>query len=53
MSATSGRPRPRSGGSRTATGHCCGRWPMSPIDYFMAIFTGMCIGLAGVAYIWS
>jgi hypothetical protein len=22
---------------------------MTPIDYFMAIFTGMCIGLAGVA----
>ena len=25
--------------------------PMSPIDYFMAIFTGMCIGVAGVAYV--
>jgi hypothetical protein len=26
---------------------------MSPIDYFMAIFAGMCIGVAGVAYVWS
>jgi hypothetical protein len=25
--------------------------PMSPIDYFMAIFTGMCIGVTGVAYV--
>jgi hypothetical protein len=24
---------------------------VDPIDYFMAIFTGMCIGLAGMAYI--
>ena len=26
---------------------------VEPIDYFMAIFTGMCIGLAGMAYFWS
>ena len=25
--------------------------PMIPIDYFMALFTGMCIGVAGVAYV--
>ena len=24
---------------------------MNPIDYFMAIFAGICIGLVGVAYI--
>jgi hypothetical protein len=29
------------------------RGAMTPIDYFMAIFAGMCIGVAGVAYIWS
>jgi hypothetical protein len=34
---------PMVGGDRT----------MGPIDYFMAIFAGMCIGVAGVAYIWS
>ena len=27
--------------------------PMIPIDYFMALFTGMCIGVAGVAYVCS
>jgi hypothetical protein len=27
--------------------------PMSPIDYFVAIFAGMCIGIAGVAYVCS
>jgi hypothetical protein len=26
---------------------------MAPIDYFMAIFVGMCIGLTGLAYLWS
>jgi hypothetical protein len=26
---------------------------MAPIDYFMAIFVGMCIGLAGLAVIAS
>jgi len=26
---------------------------MTPIDYFMAIFTGMCIGFAGVVYVWN
>lgn len=24
---------------------------MDPIDYFMGIFVGMCIGLAGLAYV--
>jgi len=24
---------------------------MAPIDYFMGIFVGMCVGLAGLAYI--
>jgi len=26
---------------------------MSPIDYFIAIFVGMCIGLAGMAYVFG
>ena len=26
---------------------------MAPIDYFMSIFCGMCIGLAGWAIVWS
>jgi hypothetical protein len=26
---------------------------MSPIDYFTAIFVGMCIGMAGVAFIYG
>jgi hypothetical protein len=26
---------------------------MNPIDYFIAIFAGMCIGIAGVAYVLS
>jgi len=24
---------------------------MTPIDYFMAVFVGICIGLAGLAYV--
>ena len=24
---------------------------MTPIDYFMGIFVGMCFGLAGLAYV--
>jgi hypothetical protein len=28
-----------------------GNRSMSPIDYFIAIFAGMCIGLAGMAYV--
>ena len=24
---------------------------MTPIDYFMGVFVGMCIGLAGLAYV--
>ena len=28
-----------------------GETAMSPIDYFMAIFAGVCIGVAGAAYV--
>ena len=40
---------------RPASGTKCadGESVVDPIDYFMAIFTGMCIGLAGMAYFWS
>ena len=40
---------------RPASGTKCadGESVVEPIDYFMAIFTGMCIGLAGMAYFWS
>jgi len=24
---------------------------MTPIDYFMAVFAGMCLGFAGLAYL--
>jgi hypothetical protein len=38
---------------RPASGTKCadGESVVDPIDYFMAIFTGMCIGLAGMAYV--
>ena len=26
---------------------------MTPIDYFMAVFVGMCLGFAGLAYLLS
>jgi hypothetical protein len=28
-----------------------GEVAMDPIDYFMGIFVGMCVGLAGLAYV--
>jgi hypothetical protein len=33
-----------------ARGRSAKEGPMTPIDYFMGIFVGMCIGLVGFAY---